>query len=133
MRKAYSLARPVLDAGTAEQVEDALEVLRVDAAPVVLDLVAHVSAGVLAADHDPTRAAGREILGGVVDQVAEDLLQGEAVAGEVRSALDDELRPGPVELPAEAAVAVGEEAPHVDRLRRQDPAALARQLEDGPD
>ena len=87
MRKPVPLARPVLGAGAAEQVEDAPVVARVDAAAVVADLVDET--------RDPRRdrvtsirrgRAGVAVLHGVVEEVAEDLLDREPVADEGRAA-----------------------------------------------
>src|SRR5262249_53876045 len=83
MCKTYALARLVLDAGAAEQVEDALMVLGVDAAAIV----DHVEDGEAelgaAADFDVARHARLQIFQRIVDQVRENLLQREAVADDI--------------------------------------------------
>ena len=84
----------VLGSGAAEQVEDALMVLGIDAAAVVGDLEDRKAELGAAADRDIAGNAGLEIFQRVVDQVGEDLLQREPVADDVRQRLDADLRLG---------------------------------------
>src|SRR3954463_13714465 len=91
MCKSYALAGLVLDAGAAEQVEDALMVLAVDAAAVVDDVEDRKAELSAAADLNIAGLARLQIFHGVVDQVGEDLLQRKAIADDVRQRPDADL------------------------------------------
>src|SRR6202165_44949 len=88
MGKSYSLSRLVLGAGAAEQVENSLMVLGIDAAAIVGDFENRKAQLGPAADKDVAGNSRLEIFEGVVDQVRENLLQRQAVADDVRQRLD---------------------------------------------
>src|SRR4029450_4565250 len=92
MCKSYALAGLVLDAGAAEQVEDALMVLGVDAPAVVDDVENRKAELGAAADLDMGGLARREVFHGVVDQVGEDLLERKAVADDIGQGPDADFR-----------------------------------------
>ena len=91
MGKPDALSRLVLGSGAAEQVENALVVLGIDAAAIVGDLEDRKAELGPAADRDFAGNAGLEIFERVVDQIREDLLQRQAVADDVRQRLDVDL------------------------------------------
>src|SRR5688572_27389155 len=69
MGKPDPLAGLVLAAGTAEQLEDALMIFRVDAAAIVLDLEQHAPREHAAAHLDLGGDAGPAVFEGILDQV----------------------------------------------------------------
>src|SRR5271163_2648000 len=91
MGEADALSRPVLRAGAAKQVEDALMVLRIDAAAIVRYLE-HRKAELGTAAHENLAGhAGSQIFDRVVDQVGEDLLDRKPVADDLRQGRDVNL------------------------------------------
>src|SRR5689334_12086502 len=92
MCKSYALAGLVLDAGAAEQVEDALMVLGVDAAAVVDDVKNRKAKLGTAADFDVAGHVRPQIFQRVVDQVGEDLLDRQAVADDIGQGPDPDFR-----------------------------------------
>ena len=78
-----ALSRLVLGSRAPEQVENALMVLGIDAAPVVADLKHGKAELGSAADRDLAGNSGLQIFDRVVDQVGEDLLQRQPVADDV--------------------------------------------------
>ena len=86
MGEADALSRPVLGSRAAEQVENPLVVLGIDAAAVVGDLEDRKAELGAAADSDLAGNAGLEIFERIVDQVGENLLQRQAVADDVAAA-----------------------------------------------
>ena len=133
MRKTYSLTRSVLDACAPEQVEDAVEVLRVDSAAVILDLVADEGPASWPRITIRPRRAGSRYFAALSMRLPKICSRARRSPREIRRALDHEFRPRSVDLMAQAAMASGEEIPHVDGLGRQDPASFAGELEDGAD
>src|SRR5437868_4980408 len=91
MGKSYSLSRLVLGPGTAEEVEDPLMVLGIDAAAIVGDFENRKAELGPAPDRDVTGHSRLEVFERVIDQVRENLLQRQAVADDVRQRLDANL------------------------------------------
>src|SRR5687767_8172937 len=91
MCKPDALPLLVLHAGSPEQIENPLEVLGVDSATVVLDVVLDIGSQISAAHIDPAHPAPIQVLDGIFNQIPEDLLDGEAVAREIRNGFDDQF------------------------------------------
>ena len=91
MRESDTLPGLVLGSGAAEQVEDALMVLGIDAAAVVGDFENRKAEFGAALDPDIAGNAGLEIFERVVDQIGEDLLQRQAIADDIRQRFDPDL------------------------------------------
>src|SRR5262245_4749425 len=87
MRQADTLPGAILRSRPAEDLEDALMVLGIDAAPVVLDLVDDAGRRGAGRDPDPARRAVTQVLERVLDQVGEDLLDGKTVANARRQGI----------------------------------------------
>ena len=92
MGEADALPRLVLGPGAAEQIEDPLMVLGIDAAAIVGNLEDRKAELGASAHRDIAGNAGFEIFERVVDQVGENLLQRKAVADDIRQRID--LDPG---------------------------------------
>src|ERR1700690_1666235 len=91
MGQAYSLSRFVLRTCTPKKVKNALMVLGVDTAAVVGDLENRKSQFGPAPDGDVAGNPRLEIFERVIDQVRENLLQREAIAGDLGQRLDANL------------------------------------------
>ena len=79
MRKPDAFARTVLSAGPPEQFEDAFVILLGDAAAVVGDVYVHATRRFARRDDDAPWTVSRQVLYGVVDHVADDLLDRQPV------------------------------------------------------
>ena len=90
-----ALARLVLGAGAAKQVENPLMILGIDAAAVVGDLENRKAELCPAPDRDLAGNSRLEVFQRVVDQVGENLFHREAVADDVGQRFDADLRPRP--------------------------------------
>src|SRR6266702_5617374 len=91
MREPYTLSGPVLGSCAAEQVEDALMILWIDAAAVVGNFVDRKAKLGAAPHRNDAGDAGFQIFERIVDQIREDLLQRQTVAGDVRQRFDPDL------------------------------------------
>ena len=91
MSKPYPLSRPVLRAGAAEQVENALVVLRIDAPAIVGNLENRKVEPGPAAHRNFAGNSGLEVFECVVKQVGENLLESKAVAYELGKRLNANL------------------------------------------
>src|SRR3569623_1433422 len=80
VRQTDAFAGPVLRAGTAEQVENPLVVLRVDSTTVVRHFVHHAVVVAVPRDTNEAGAARAEVLDRVLNEVRQDLLEREAGA-----------------------------------------------------
>src|SRR4029077_11144154 len=94
MRQAYALARLVLGSGAAEQIEDALVVLGIDATAIVRNLKNRKAELGAATDQDIAGDVGLQIFQRIVDQIREYLLERKPIADDVRQRLDADLRVG---------------------------------------
>src|SRR5205085_1380900 len=126
-----ALAGLVLGSGAAEQIEDALMILRIDAAAVVNDLENRVAEFYAPADQDVAGDAGLEIFQRVVDQVRKDLFQRQAIADEIGQRLDVNVGSGFGRLVRHGRNDTIDQLPGVDPLRLEFPPPFARQAEDG--
>ncbi len=84
MRKPDALPGTVLCAGPSEQFEDALVVLLGDATAVVGDVYVRAPRRFAGRDDDLSRAIARQVLHGIVDDIADDLFQGQRVGHQRR-------------------------------------------------
>ena len=80
MGEANALARAILHAGAAKQVEDPLMILLIDPAAVVCHFVDNVAGFSAAGDANIAGNARFQVFQRIVDQVREDLLQRQPVA-----------------------------------------------------
>ena len=120
----------VLGSGAAEQVENALMVLGIDAAAVVGDLENRKAELGAAADRDIAGNAGLEVFQRVVDQIGENLLQRQAVADDVGQRLDPDLRLGLRGLMRHGGDDAFDQFAGVDPHRLEFAPALAGEVED---
>src|ERR1700690_2830551 len=88
MGQAYSLSRFVLRTCTPKKVKNALMVPGIDTAAVVGDLENRKAQFGAAPDGDVAGNPRLEIFERVIDQVRENLLQRQAIAGDLRQRLD---------------------------------------------
>src|ERR1700722_442898 len=91
MGKANSLTRLVLHSGAPEQGENALVILGLDPAPVIGDLEDRISEFGAGPHRYVAGNTGLEVFECVVDQIGENLLQREAVAGDFGQRFDADL------------------------------------------
>src|SRR5258707_13539132 len=91
MGETDALSRFILGSGPAEQVENALMVLLIDAPAVVRDLKDRKAELGAAPNGDFAGNPGLEVFDRIVDQVGEDLLQPEPVAHDARQRFDMDL------------------------------------------
>lgn len=80
MSETDTLARPILRSRPAEQVKNALVVLRIDAAAVICDLKDATTELAPTADGNITGNIRYEVFQGIVDQIGENLFDRNAVA-----------------------------------------------------
>ena len=121
----------VLGSGAAEQVEDALMVLGIDAAAVVGDLENRKAEFGAALDPDIAGNAGPEIFERVVDQIGENLLQRQAIAGDIRQRFDPDLLRWPSDgLMRHRRDDALDQFAGVDPLRLEFAPSLAGEVED---
>ena len=88
MGQSDALARAILHAGPAKQVENPLVILLIDPAAVVCHFVDNVAGFSAAGDADIAGHAGLQVFQRIVDQVGEHLLQRQPVADHLRQRLD---------------------------------------------
>src|SRR3990172_631980 len=91
MGEADALTGAILYAGPAEQVENPLMILLIDAAAVVRHLIDNVAGLSPARDLDVARNARIQVLQRIVDQVREDLFKRQAIADYIGQRSDPDL------------------------------------------
>ena len=88
MGQSNALARTILHAGPAKQVENPLVILLVDPAAVVCHFVDNVAAFSAAGDVNFAGYAGLQVFQGIVEQVGEHLLERQPVADDLGQRFD---------------------------------------------
>ena len=88
MGEADALSRLVLGSGAAEQIENPLMVLGIDAAAIVRYLENRKAELGASAHRDFAGNSGLEVFERIVDQIGENLLQRKAVADDIRQRVD---------------------------------------------
>src|SRR5580704_941989 len=131
MGKSDPLSRSVLCAGAAEQVENALMVLGIDAAAIVRDIEDRKTQLCTAPDGDIAGNPGLEIFERVVDQIREYLFQREAIADDVRQRFDANLGLGLRSLVRDGGDDVVNQFAGVDRNWFEFAPSLSGKVEDG--
>src|ERR1700722_18636494 len=131
MGKSDPLSRLVLFGGAAEQVENALMVLGIDAAAIVRDLEDRKTQLCPAPDGDIAGNPGLEVFERVVDQIREYLFQREAIAVDGRQRFDANLGLGLRSLVRDCGNDVFDQFAGVDLNRFEFAPSLPGEVEDG--
>ena len=130
MGKADALPRLVLGSRAAEQLENALVVLGIDAAPIVRYLENRKTELGPAAHRDFAGNPGLEVFQRIVDQIGEDLLQRKAIADDIRQRLDPDFGLGLRGLMRHGGDDALDQLPGIDPNRLEFAPSLAGEVED---
>uniref|UniRef100_A0A0N5A5Y8 Methyltransferase n=1 Tax=Parastrongyloides trichosuri TaxID=131310 RepID=A0A0N5A5Y8_PARTI len=133
-RQTQAFTRRVLLARAPEQLEYPFMIPRRDAPAVISHSIRDPAVRLLpAADLNMDRPARLLILDGVVDQIAEDLLDRQTVVLHRRQVADRDLAARFGDLMADGVSDGADHGRHIERLGLKGAAPLARQAQDGVD